>query len=154
MTDPDKPSGSTRPKKPSRNYSSTGMLLPRIDTAHHLYCLLSGEAPLRPHSTTRNWISTRRFHKPLPKHRGPQITENWSWQRDLNPQPPDYKSGALPIAPCQQGARPLGPRAHSLIFYSATKSPPRTKRFRRGVNAPIETFLAKATRGSCATRQA
>src|SRR5450756_1236930 len=24
-----------------------------------------------------------------------------SWQRDSNPQPPDYKSGALPVAPCQ-----------------------------------------------------
>ena len=23
--------------------------------------------------------------------------KNWSWRWDLNPQPPDYKSGALPI---------------------------------------------------------
>jgi hypothetical protein len=22
--------------------------------------------------------------------------KNWSWRRDLNPRPPDYKSGALP----------------------------------------------------------
>src|SRR3954453_9011544 len=25
---------------------------------------------------------------------------------DSNPEPPDYKSGALPIAPCREGAQP------------------------------------------------
>ena len=30
----------------------------------------------------------------------PNYCENfsWSWQRDLNPRPPDYKSGALPLS--------------------------------------------------------
>ncbi len=32
----------------------------------------------------------------------------WSWQRDLNPQPPDYKSGALPVAPCQRACGAAG----------------------------------------------
>ena len=26
----------------------------------------------------------------------PQTASTWSWRRDLNPRPPDYKSGALP----------------------------------------------------------
>lgn len=35
--------------------------------------------------------------------------EKWSWRQDLNLQPPDYKSDALPIAPRQHiMVRPIG----------------------------------------------
>lgn len=37
-----------------------------------------------------------------------------SWRRDLNPQPPDYKSGALPIAPLQRGRDTRRDPAHIL----------------------------------------
>jgi hypothetical protein len=33
--------------------------------------------------------------------------KKWSWLWDLNPQPPDYKSGALPIELSQLGAQNL-----------------------------------------------
>ena len=35
------------------------------------------------------------------------IHGKWCWRRDSNSQPPDYKSGALPIEPRQHVAHPL-----------------------------------------------
>ena len=35
-----------------------------------------------------------------------QPERKWSWRRDLNPQPADYKSAALPIELRQQNTQP------------------------------------------------
>ncbi len=36
---------------------------------------------------------------------GAKLLIYWCRQRDLNPQPPDYKSGALPIELCRRSRR-------------------------------------------------
>ena len=47
------------------------------------------------------------------------VSMSWSWRWDLNPQPPDYKSGALPIElrqPCQGQTYPHSAQAPNFIF--------------------------------------
>jgi hypothetical protein len=55
--------------------------------------------------------------------------ENWSWRRDLNPRPPDYKSGALPAELRQPLWALLNstlrsreePRAQSQLYHSCPR---------------------------------
>jgi hypothetical protein len=81
---------------------------------------LSEHAPQWEHR--RGWI--QRFHSPAePKiccRPFPESVSKWSWRRDLNPRPSDYKSDALPAELRQPdhrkniaGKTPGDPRTHS-----------------------------------------
>jgi hypothetical protein len=48
------------------------------------------------HSGTPPHIKKQKT-KAVRDSRSPSLFAHWSWRWDLNPQPPDYKSGALPI---------------------------------------------------------
>ena len=51
---------------------------------------------------SRHLAMTYRFSKPAPSPTWVLFHDKkWSWRWDLNPQPLDYKSRALPVAPRQ-----------------------------------------------------
>ena len=54
------------------------------------------ELPPLPPSAFRVGISAADSPFRLCSGSRPQTASTWSWRRDLNPRPPDYKSGALP----------------------------------------------------------
>lgn len=63
-----------------------------------------GQSPLNGGGWTRtNEVVRRGIYSPLqlPLCDTPG---KWCWQQDLNPQPSDYKSGALPVELCQRYA--------------------------------------------------
>ena len=51
-------------------------------------------------------VFSKHFHslwgKPIISHISWELPNNWSWQRDLNSQPPEYEAGALPVKLCQR----------------------------------------------------
>jgi hypothetical protein len=64
--------------------------LPVVSARQRLYLLTDGNAL----TVTMNRAVTRGI-KYLPKIA--YVSMSWSWRWDLNPQPADYKSAALPI---------------------------------------------------------
>jgi hypothetical protein len=61
-------------------------------------------------------------HSGIPPYFQHPATEQQSWRWDLNPQPPDYKSGALPIELRQQ-ARLHGKRRHRFSSHTCFQTP-------------------------------
>ena len=72
-------------------------------------------------------------HSGIPPSKATFRTRRQSWRWDLNPQPPDYKSGALPIELRQQSAanRETEATAFSIQLYFQTSYAPAACSFTR-----------------------
>src|SRR5665811_2038959 len=93
-----------------------------------------------------------------PTARAPLFTTgraSTSWQRDSNPQPPDYKSGALPVAPCQHAPLPVGAAAHHDTRRAETGGTPsgvfwHRRAVRACQNTPLERWDCRTGAGQLA----